>query len=857
MNGRAFLMAVSSTAVALALNATTYTSASYVQNGLIAQWDGIDNQGTGTHDPTATTWKDLKGNLDLTLMGNGRWMDSGKALFVDGPSATNAVAAPAYRTIELVLRVSKKGTQYNQFVFSGGNADTRQMVVSYNQNQSGFYFSGWSANHKVVGWPLDMTAVRFIAATYTNASATAATVYEDGAEPESKTQNDSWSSFNKYIMLGDRQIATSAGNRRDWCGEIYAIRLYDRELAASEISANAAIDRIRFLGAQTSSYVQDGLVVQWDAENNAGTGFHDSSATIWKDLKGTCDLTLTNSAVWNAAGNALVANGISAVGAPMLPDYQTIEVVYKMKDKNGRIMFNSAKKSRFVIFDPTANSTCRVYFSGDTKDDNRVVTKNFTRPAGDTNEICFAAALYNGGNIVDDLYCDGAHQCDGEKGNEWAAANVVCIGGRPHSDPAKLNQWTGEVYTVRLYNRRLTKAELAHNNKIDRLRFLNSASYEGRNSLLSQWDGVDNADRYLHNANAETWKDLVGGRDLTLTTNGSWNAAGNALVVANCSAVSAAASEFTYKSIEVAYKMTTASGRFLFTASNPNTKQSVIFDDSGKKAYFSGLSKNHKYVLWTFDANAVRTMAATYADVNDTASAVYGNGVLQSPNSYSNDWYMTDKYIRIGDRYSQATPNKPWFGEIYAIRLYSEELTAAQIAFNSSMDRKRVAFGMKTFTWGGADGIFTATNGNWQLDGATTRKVPRYMDSAVLPAGNYVTSLEEDWVVCSLSVGAGAKLSLTVPADTGVVPLTVLGAVAAESGAGLVLNAAAFSRKHPEESITIVECEKDSAAALQALADNLSFVNTGRARQGTVAVADGKKLVYTAPHKPGTSIVIQ
>ena len=72
-----------------------------------------------------------------------------------------------------------------------------------------------------------------------------------------------------------------------------------------------------------------------------------------------------------------------------------------------------------------------------------------------------------------------------------------------------------------------------------------------------------------------------------------------------------------------------------------------------------------------------------------------------------------------------------------------------------------------------------------------------------------------------------------------------------------MLDAAAFSRKHPEESITLVECEKDSAAALQALADNLSFVNTGRARQGTVAVADGTKLVYTAPHKPGTSIVIQ
>ena len=39
---------------------------SYVQDGLVAQWDGIDNAGTGTHDPAATTWKELKGNLQTT-----------------------------------------------------------------------------------------------------------------------------------------------------------------------------------------------------------------------------------------------------------------------------------------------------------------------------------------------------------------------------------------------------------------------------------------------------------------------------------------------------------------------------------------------------------------------------------------------------------------------------------------------------------------------------------------------------------------------------------------------------------------------------------------------------------------------
>ena len=57
----------------VAARATTYTSASYVQDGLIAQWDGIDNSGTGTHDPNATVWKDLAGHNDLTLTNSAAW----------------------------------------------------------------------------------------------------------------------------------------------------------------------------------------------------------------------------------------------------------------------------------------------------------------------------------------------------------------------------------------------------------------------------------------------------------------------------------------------------------------------------------------------------------------------------------------------------------------------------------------------------------------------------------------------------------------------------------------------------------------------------------------------------------------
>ena len=46
-------------------------ASAYVQDGLVVQFDGIENVGTGAaHDDAATTWADLSGNgRDGTLAG--------------------------------------------------------------------------------------------------------------------------------------------------------------------------------------------------------------------------------------------------------------------------------------------------------------------------------------------------------------------------------------------------------------------------------------------------------------------------------------------------------------------------------------------------------------------------------------------------------------------------------------------------------------------------------------------------------------------------------------------------------------------------------------------------------------------
>ena len=130
--------------------------------------------------------------------------------------------------------------------------------------------------------------------------------------------------------------------------------------------------------------------------------------------------------------------------------------------------------------------------------------------------------------------------------------------------------------------------------------------------------------------------------------------------------------------------MTSASGRILFNSGR--TSQFVLFDSSGTKGYFDG-SVTTKYVAWTFDATALRSMAATY-DENLAVAATYRDGTAVSDGTLKNGWGAGDGKIMLGDR-AVAGTSYAWYGEVYAIRLYSTELTPEQIAANHAIDVAR------------------------------------------------------------------------------------------------------------------------------------------------------------------------
>ena len=849
------VMAFTSTATAHA-----YTSASYVQDGLIAQWDGIDNIGAGIHDPGSKMWKDLAGNYDLSLLPKGSWSADGRSLTVYGAAAVCSNSLPAYKTIEVVYKMKKPGgrllfcsggtSQVSDFRFIVFNRDGGEM-----SGTTGYFSGAWKVPSKHVVWDsFDPSAVRSMAATYNNGEAYAengnvSAVYADGVARDDGSADTSWGLGDGHIMIGDRAEAGSY----PWFGEVYTIRVYSRALSAEEIAANHAIDEARFYApAQDEGYVTDGLVARWDGIDNAGTGTHDPNATVWKDLAGNIDLTLAGESVGWTGGNALnlAAFGDHAFNdnTNLMPKYKTIEIVCKETDWEGRMMFHSGDITRAVYFDKRDagnGNECVVYFSGIGHD---VYTKRIIQPFADS-EVMFLAARYGDDNTVADLFRDAENRDDGLHNNDWwdgAKITVGCVYTPAHTpwynegdEPKRMYDWKGEVYAIRLYNRRLTKWELAHNNMLDRKRFLTSGSYIKR-GLSHHWDGIDNAGTGVHDSTIGTWKDLgADGHDLTLKASGKW--ADNALYGLGTGIAAQNESHNSYfETLEVVFKNWNPGGSVVLYSGGYNIARYCCFDQN--------------YAMWTYRQSSsgfksTDTDATTLSWVS--SSEVYANGNAIPFETVEDNWNAGTDTIQVGDR--MAGTSYPFTGDIYAIRTYySTQLNAHEIAYNAKVDDARffLPTGGQSFIWKGpestlTDGVF-GSNGCWKVAGRkSSQSIPTIGDRVSLPAGDYTVTLDEaTWSLGSLSIGAGATLKLPLPTgayDANKAILSLSDGIAVDDSAEIALEGvAAFLANHTSWEIPLVTCEAGSTDTLRTLAAKFNAILPA----GRVHVTDGNSLVF-------------
>ena len=89
------------------------TALDYVQDGLIAHWDGVENAGNGVHDSSATTWKNLAGEMDLTLWGNAVFTDN--SIYRSASSYSMAYGDASMASAKTMQIVFKRKTAGEQF----------------------------------------------------------------------------------------------------------------------------------------------------------------------------------------------------------------------------------------------------------------------------------------------------------------------------------------------------------------------------------------------------------------------------------------------------------------------------------------------------------------------------------------------------------------------------------------------------------------------------------------------------------------------------------------------------------------------------------------------------------------------
>ena len=258
----------------------------YVQDGLIALWDGEDNQGTGAHVADATTWKDLTGNhADMVFSTppavGARFFDVSKGGGCIKACADIAAAIQAKNaTIEIVCDVRTlvdAGTLFSLVDGTGTDAGNRLVWVmngAYGSNHGGVVGTiDYLTNGSTTPYPSydNVTnAVRGYAFTF----ASDCRVYRNGASTPGATKichNVAGNASTACFSIGQRH---SQGGKSGMIADmkVYCVRVYDRVLSADEIAANHAADEKRFFGTASAWPLGSFLVKHADGTSTACTG---------------------------------------------------------------------------------------------------------------------------------------------------------------------------------------------------------------------------------------------------------------------------------------------------------------------------------------------------------------------------------------------------------------------------------------------------------------------------------------------------------------------------------------------------------------------------------------------------------
>lgn len=208
-------------------------------------------------------------------------------------------------------------------------------------------------------------------------------------------------------------------------------------------------------------YITDGLIAMWDGEWNVGIGEHDSTTTVWIDLSGNGNDLEVNNVYCHWENNCLrsdiVRRNILFARSDKAFSYETCEFVMERMEFPGLVSFSGMGDYKMFEYD--------------------VSYVQFISPYTETVEgVVFPSkascqCIYNGGSSVS-AWINGLPMSRGTAMSNWTYATYKQNFGIGGGSSYQQYQMTGRIFAVRLYSRKLSEGELAHNLELDMARFI-------------------------------------------------------------------------------------------------------------------------------------------------------------------------------------------------------------------------------------------------------------------------------------------------------------------------------------------------------------------------------------------------
>ena len=217
-----------------------WSAKDYVQDGLVAMWDGIENAGWGTHDPNATSWVDLSSGNIVSLPQGFSFVGNSLAVANANGEFPCSDYNGSYFSVEYVFSLDDDNTSREcLFESKAANNSFRYKAAAYVED----FWNHGGLTSRIFQRSGNIGKVMSIASTWNDifSSTNVGIDYLNGEPLGNKTipYYSAISSLNGFRIGRKNSSGTTYHH-------VYSTRLYSRALTAAEISRNYRIDKYRF-----------------------------------------------------------------------------------------------------------------------------------------------------------------------------------------------------------------------------------------------------------------------------------------------------------------------------------------------------------------------------------------------------------------------------------------------------------------------------------------------------------------------------------------------------------------------------------------------------------------------------------